>query len=148
MSSIKQPGDFAPTSEPRTDASTTRGTLGHLLRANVKTHGHRYVATGLAVAISTAFIMVFLALGNGMTASLTASARDSYHGAAAVVEATDEFYDAGHSDLLEVTDQLKATDGVTAIAPQQRAFLNLSNGAKRTVRMASSTQPEPFHRSE
>lgn len=148
MSSIKQPGDFAPTSEPRTDASTSRGSLGHLLRANVKTHGRRYVATGLAVAISTAFIMVFLALGNGMTASLTASARDSYQGAAAVVEATDEFYNAGHSDLLEVTDQLKATDGVTAIAPQQMAFLNLSNGAKRTVRMASATQPEPFHRSE
>ena len=59
--------------------------MNELLRSNVKSHARRYTATGLAVAISMAFVVIALAFSAGMNASLTKSVRESYAGVAAVV---------------------------------------------------------------
>ena len=56
-----------------------------LLRANLRTHGRRYFSTGLAVAISTAFIIVTLLFTNTTTSALTRSIREAYRGTTALV---------------------------------------------------------------
>jgi len=61
-------------------SATTR-----LLKANLHSHGRRYFSTGLAVAISTAFIVITLLFSNTMTSSLTGSVRNSYRGTTSVV---------------------------------------------------------------
>ena len=44
-----------------------------LLSANLRSHGRRYISTGLAVAISTAFIVITLIVMTAMTSGLTSS---------------------------------------------------------------------------
>ena len=65
-----------------------------LLRANLRSHGRRYISTGLAVAISTAFIVITLIVMTAMTAGLTSGVYDQYRGGTIVVsqnkDATDE----------------------------------------------------------
>ena len=61
-----------------------------LLSANLRSHGRRYISTGLAVAISTAFIVITLIVMAAMTSSLTSGVYSQYQGGTIVVsQATD-----------------------------------------------------------
>ena len=51
-----------------------------LLNANLRSHGRRYISTGLAVAISTAFIAITLIVMTAMTSGLTSSVYQQYRG--------------------------------------------------------------------
>ena len=56
-----------------------------LLSANLRSHGRRYISTGLAVAISTAFIVITLIVMAAMTSSLTSGVYSQYRGGTIVV---------------------------------------------------------------
>ena len=83
-----------------------------LLSANLRTHGRRYVSTGLAVAISTAFIAITLIVMTTLAASLSAGVYSRYQGGTIVVErgkgGTEE-------SMSRATDALKALPGVSGI---------------------------------
>ncbi len=83
-----------------------------LLSANLRTHGRRYVSTGLAVAISTAFIVITLIVMTTLAASLSAGVYSRYRGGTIVVErgkgGTEE-------SMSRATEALKALPGVSGI---------------------------------
>lgn len=83
-----------------------------LLSANLRTHGRRYVSTGLAVAISTAFIAITLIVMTTLAASLSAGVYSRYRGGTIVVErgkgGTEE-------SMSRATEALKALPGVFGI---------------------------------
>ena len=83
-----------------------------LLSANLRTHGRRYVSTGLAVAISTAFIAITLIVMTTLAASLSAGVYSRYQGGTIVVErgkgGTEE-------SMSRATEALKALPGVSGI---------------------------------
>ena len=83
-----------------------------LLSANLRSHGRRYVSTGLAVAISTAFIAITLIVMTTLAASLSAGVYSRYRGGTIVVErgkgGTEE-------SMSRATEALKALPGVSGI---------------------------------
>lgn len=83
-----------------------------LLSANLRTHGRRYVSTGLAVAISTAFIAITLIVMTTLAASLSAGVYSRYQGGTIVVER-----DKGGTEesMSRATEALKALPGVSGI---------------------------------
>ena len=94
-----------------------------LLRANLRTHGRRYFSTGLAVAISTAFIIVTLLFTNTTTSALTRSIREAYRGTTALVtidpsrddNAEEPTPESVTQQFASVTSQIEKIPGVTAV---------------------------------
>lgn len=60
-----------------------------IVRANMRFHGRRYVATGIAVAIATAFIVIAMSFGNAAGSAARNMVGEQYAGAAAVVAGKD-----------------------------------------------------------
>lgn len=127
--------------------------MNRLLTANLRAHARRYLATGLAVMISTAFIMAFLALGNGMNASLTGQTRAEFAGAAAVLtpaESSTASSDAASEsdsqpvDLADLAPRVEKVEGIAAVVPTTSAFLSLTHEGARAMRMVSLLRPVPF----
>ena len=83
-----------------------------LLNANLRSHGRRYISTGLAVAISTAFIAITLIVMTAMTSGLTSSVYQQYRGGTIVVS---QDKDAPEGAIENAEKALAATSGVTAI---------------------------------
>ena len=83
-----------------------------LLSANLRSHGRRYISTGLAVAISTAFIVITLIVMAAMTSSLTSGVYSQYQGGTIVVSQDN---DAPEGAIESAEKALKDTNGVTAI---------------------------------
>ena len=118
-----------------------------LLRANLSAHARRYLATGLAVAISTAFVLALLALGNGMTAALTRLTASEYEGAAVVVSPgrdTPATSEDGQDALLALIPAIEKVEGAGTVAPVQSAYLMLSKDGTRSPLMAEALKPTPF----
>lgn len=87
--------------------------MGELLRANIRAHSRRYMATALAVAISMAFVVVALALSSGLNASLTKSVRQQYEGVDAVVALN--YDDPSERPLNEYIAVVEGVDGVDSV---------------------------------
>lgn len=60
-----------------------------IVRANMRFHGRRYVATGIAVVIATAFIIIAMSFGNAAGAAARNLVGEQYSGAGAVVTGKD-----------------------------------------------------------
>lgn len=113
-----------------------------LLRANVRQHGRRYVATGVAVAISMAFVLACLMFTQGLAASLTASIRDSYTGVAVYV---DQEPNAPESpDLAALASRIKGTPGVGSVQVVRSSYVVLAANGKRVQRGVQALAPTPF----
>lgn len=118
--------------------------MNELLRSNVKSHARRYTATGLAVAISMAFVVIALAFSAGMNASLTKSVRESYAGVAAVVALNQE--DPG--SLSEYIPQLQAMEGVAAVGQEGYNYWELRTDRARISSSVDALNPLPFSQPE
>ncbi|WP_026459795.1 FtsX-like permease family protein [Schaalia suimastitidis] len=121
--------------------------MNELLKANMRTHARRYVATGLAVAISTAFIIACLGIANALVASLTAYVKARYEGAAVVVTYDQDAF-RQTEELPSLTESISAIEGVPgvkAVLPERFGFLELSKDGKRLTRNATAHYAEPFH---
>ena len=94
-----------------------------LLRANLKHHGRRYVATGVAVAIATAFGLLALALGNGLGTSTRNAFISQYAGTDVIVQRADDASEDGLEDFHEVEAQIKQVPGVVAVSSALAAFV-------------------------
>ena len=122
--------------------------MNELLRANVQSHARRYVATGLAVAISMAFVVIALAFSSGMSASLTKSVRDLYAGTAAVVTLDDSIESGEETALADYASPLSELDGVTAVGQQSYNYWELRSDSGRISGSVSPINPTPFPRPE
>lgn len=121
--------------------------MNRLLRANLRSHARRYIATGLAVAISTAFVLAFLALGNGMNAVLERITASEYEGASVVVSPGDDFSPItadGQDALKALIPRIERVEGVGAIAPVSSAYLLLAKDGTRSNLMVQALMPTPF----
>ena len=121
--------------------------MNRLLRANLRSHARRYIATGLAVAISTAFVLAFLALGNGMNAVLERITASEYEGASVVVSPGDDFSTItadGQDALKALIPRIERVEGVGAIAPVSSAYLLLAKDGTRSNLMVQALMPTPF----
>ena len=123
-----------------------------LLRANLRTHGRRYFSTGLAVAISTAFIIVTLLFTNTTTSALTRSIREAYRGTTALVTIEPSRYDNAEEPTPEgvtqqfasVTSQIEKIPGVTAVGISTQYPLMGKAHDERDAFFLSPLLPDPF----
>lgn len=118
--------------------------MNGILLANVRHHARRYVATGVAVAISTAFVLSCLMFTQGLADTLSASIRDTYTGVAVVVDQDPESSQA--ADLEALAPTLRATPGVGSVAEQTVGWTELRSGSTRVQRQVEVLMGEPFHR--
>ena len=112
-----------------------------LLSANLRSHGRRYISTGLAVAISTAFIVITLIVMTAMTAGLTSSVYQQYRGGTIVVSQTN---DAPAGAIENAEKALAATSGVTAIKHMAQWPADAQTDATRAGLYVSPLAPKPF----
>lgn len=123
-----------------------------LLRANLRTHGRRYFSTGLAVAISTAFIIVTLLFTNTTTSALTRSIREAYRGTTALVTIDPSRDDNSEEPTPEsvtqqfasVTSQIEKIPGVTAVGISTQYPLMGKAHDEREAFFLSPLLPDPF----
>ena len=112
-----------------------------LLSANLRSHGRRYISTGLAVAISTAFIVITLIVMTAMTSGLTSSVYSQYRGGTIVVSQND---DAPEGAIESAERTLSATSGVTAIKHMAQWPADAQTDATRAGLYVSPLAPKPF----
>ena len=112
-----------------------------LLSANLRSHGRRYISTGLAVAISTAFIVITLIVMTAMTSGLTSSVYSQYRGGTIVVSQND---DAPEGAIENAEKTLSATSGVTAIKHMAQWPADAQTDATRAGLYISPMAPKPF----
>nr|WP_300340852.1 FtsX-like permease family protein [Actinomyces sp.] len=115
-----------------------------LLSANVRAHARRYVATGLAVAISAAFVVLFFSFTSGLSRSMTQAEADRFTGVSAVVTPGDDATLEEDVNLHSIVDDVSAVDGVTAVSPVRQAVMAVSHEGKRVTRALMTLNPEPF----
>ena len=123
-----------------------------LLRANLRTHGRRYFSTGLAVAISTAFIIVTLLFTNTTTSALTRSIREAYRGTTALVtidpsrddNAEEPTPESVTQQFASVTSQIEKIPGVTAVGISTQYPLMGKARDEREAFFLSPLLPDPF----
>lgn len=123
-----------------------------LLRANLRTHGRRYFSTGLAVAISTAFIIVTLLFTNTTTSALTRSIREAYRGTTALVtidpsrddNAEEPTPESVTQQFASVTSQIEKIPGVTAVGISTQYPLMGKAHDERETFFLSPLLPDPF----
>ena len=127
-------------------SATTR-----LLKANLHSHGRRYFSTGLAVAISTAFIIITLLFSNAMTSSLTGSVRNSYRGTTSVVtyspsedEALNMTAAQVGNDFDALTQKIAKIQGVTAVGITAQYPIAVKAGGDQTTLFLSPSLAEPL----
>ena len=127
-------------------SATTR-----LLKANLHSHGRRYFSTGLAVAISTAFIVITLLFSNTMTSSLTGSVRNSYRGTTSVVtyspsedEALNMTADQVGNDFDALTQKIAKIQGVMAVGITAQYPIAVKAGDDQTTLFLSPALAEPL----
>lgn len=127
-------------------SATTR-----LLKANLHSHGRRYFSTGLAVAISTAFIVITLLFSNTMTSSLTGNVRNSYRGTTSVVtyspaddEALNMTATQVGNDFDALTQKIAKIQGVTAVGITAQYPIAAKAGDDQTTLFLSPTLAEPL----
>ena len=112
-----------------------------LLSANLRSHGRRYISTGLAVAISTSFIVITLIVMTAMTSGLTSSVYSQYRGGTIVVSQND---DAPEGAIENAEKTLSATSGVTAIKHMAQWPADAQTDATRAGLYISPMAPKPF----
>ena len=112
-----------------------------LLSANLRSHGRRYISTGLAVAISTAFIVITLIVMTAMTSGLTSSVYSQYRGGTIVVSQSN---DAPEGAIENAEKTLSATSGVTAIKHMAQWPADAQTDTTRAGLYVSPMAPKPF----
>lgn len=127
-------------------SATTR-----LLKANLHSHGRRYFSTGLAVAISTAFIVITLLFSNTMTSSLTGNVRNSYRGTTSVVTYSPDDDGALNmtpaqvgNDFDALTQKIAKIQGVTAVGITTQHPIAVKAGNDQTTIFLSPALAEPL----
>ena len=112
-----------------------------LLNANLRSHGRRYISTGLAVAISTAFIAITLIVMTAMTSGLTSSVYQQYRGGTIVVS---QDKDAPEGAIESAERTLSATSGVTTIKHTAQWPADAQTDATRGQLYVSPLATKPF----
>ena len=114
-----------------------------LLLNNLRAHARRYVATGVAIAISVAFVLAALSFGVAIKDSLSQGVRDTYEGSSVVIDVSGG--DITDQQLVAASDTVRGVDGVNAVIVQRVTYLELSHNGKRLGASVKSGNPAPLH---
>lgn len=115
-----------------------------LLGANVRTHGRRYLATGLAVAISIAFVSACLTLMTGLGNAITGAVRMDYGGAATIVRLDPGETDLEAPSLSRLIPTIEKVDGVGSVAEVSSARAEAQAGTERADVLVRTWRSAPF----
>ena len=114
-------------------------TTSHLLRANLRAHSRRYIATGIAIAISLIFVTLALNFASGLKSTINSQLISRVQGAAVVVSGGES-----HPDLTGAAERIRSVDGVKQAEPSVQAFVQLVKGDARFTQPLANIMPEPF----
>ncbi|WP_182050752.1 ABC transporter permease [Changpingibacter yushuensis] len=114
-----------------------------LLLNNLRAHARRYVATGVAIAISVAFVLAALSFGVAIKDSLSQGVRDTYEGSSVVIDVSGG--DITDQQLAAASDTVRGVDGVNAVIVQRVTYLELSHNGKRLGASVKSGNLAPLH---
>lgn len=101
--------------------------MNQLIRSNMRFHARRYVATGVAVLIATAFVIASLSLGNAAGASMRSVFADGYTGAAVVVGMDPDAQDADVSveNAPSIVAEIENVAGVSGASANIMGYMDL-----------------------
>lgn len=114
-----------------------------LLTANVRNHARRYIATSLAVAISAAFIVVFLCIGNGLNHILTMNLNQQYRGVAVEAKLPEDT-DPTYEEFQSLATKIHNIPGVRSVVIRGAAYLDLKHGGEIANAWVQPRRPAPF----
>ncbi|EEH64487.1 efflux ABC transporter, permease protein [Gleimia coleocanis DSM 15436] len=114
-----------------------------LLTANVKAHASRYVATSIAIALATAFILACLGIANGFYASLERTLANDTLGAEVVVALKDNA-DPESNTLIDVDKAVREADLDAKIRTVYFNFTLLEKDGYKSQARVLETPQEPF----
>ncbi|APT84319.1 ABC transporter permease [Corynebacterium aquilae] len=125
-----------------------------LLLSNITSHSRRYVATGIAVAISAMFVFAALIFSSALNHSLTKGITNTYENVSAVASINDDVLEAARNgedgqkypfDAAEVEDFLQHQPGVAGVYREtfSSAFIRTSGNSILNVKYVP---PTPFYR--
>ncbi|WP_099332568.1 FtsX-like permease family protein [Actinomyces minihominis] len=104
--------------------------MGQLVRANLRFHGRRYVATLVAVGIAVAFVAASLVFGGAMSSGIRNEVAGQYAGSAAVLQPD---WDGTDTPELEEAEKIaRDIAGVTEVYPIYYSGAELVGGGKQT----------------
>lgn len=115
--------------------------MKQLLRANLRYHGRRYFATGLAITISVAFVLVALTLGRAANEAWQGEPADRYGGAALVL-VPDFESEALPQPAPSVLRTVEQVPGVAAVGLANSVYAEL--GVAPLAGTIAAARPEPF----
>lgn len=110
-----------------------------ILLSNVRSHARRYIATGIAIAISTAFMLAAFAFGRGLNDKITASITQQFSGAASVITPTSD------SDISSTISRVEQVEGVASAVPQGVSYVRLHASGRRTASPLLTLNPSPLY---
>ncbi|MCS4484776.1 ABC transporter permease [Gleimia sp. 6138-11-ORH1] len=114
-----------------------------LLKANVKSHASRYVATSIAIALATAFILACLGIANGFYKSIERSLANDSLGADVVISLHNDA-PADSKALLEADKTLRENKTYDKIRTVYFVFSRLENNGFQINARILETPQEPF----
>lgn len=110
--------------------------MKQILAANLRYRGRRYTATGVAVAIATAFVVMVLCFGNALGTSIRLNLIAPYEGADTIVTGpTSE----------AAAETIAQTPGVTAWAELKRPGAHLVANGSELYGEITDLKEEPFY---
>ena len=102
--------------------------MGELIRANLRHHSRRYVATLVAVAIAVAFVAASLVFGGALNRGIRDTVAGEYDGAAAVL--TVDWESTEEADLRDAQAVVEDLPGVTETYPMGYAGVDITHAEK------------------
>lgn len=112
--------------------------MKQLVQANLRTHGRRYLATGLAVFIAVVFVVAVLMLSGALGTSIGNSFADQYRGSSAVVEDRE-------GTGTDVVEEVSGTPGVELVVPALNTYAQFGGSGQQFGSIAG-VLPEPLFR--
>ncbi len=114
--------------------------MRQLLTANVRTHWQRYLATSIAIALATAFIVVCFGIVGGMKSSIERNLAEETRGADIVLR----LKDGGEDNVKNALTVLEKDDKISAVAPRVSISTTVKQGSANSYGQMRTYPQEPF----
>lgn len=114
--------------------------MRQLLTANVRAHWQRYLATSIAIALATSFIVVCFGIIGGMKTSIERNLAEETRGADIVLR----LKDGGEENVQNALTALEKDDKISAVATRTSNFTTLKHGSANSYGQLRSYPQAPF----
>ncbi|PID97816.1 MAG: cell division protein FtsX [Actinobacteria bacterium] len=122
--------------------------ITHLLKANIRSHARRYLATALAVILSMTFVLITLAFSTSLAASIKKMVTQELSGISVAVGIDNEALGEGEqpADLSALKSSVENTPGVRFVGESSFDQLELRSESGQITRVVRPLNAEPLYR--